>query len=236
MPRTFKHSGDMGDVIFSLPAVRAMGGGILYLDPEGGLSSPLVKWKGRDRTKLSAAIIDSATPFLRMQPYVEDVRHWHGEAVDCDLDEFRRHIAFNNLSDSHLAAFKLPLTERDTAWLTIDAPTRIPGRPVVLARNLRYHGNDDLWEGNLPQLKEHAVFVGHPKEHEIFVHTFGHQVPYWPTPDILSLARVLAGCEQFIGTQGLPHAIAEGFKVKLINEYYRLYPSAIFKRPGAQYF
>jgi hypothetical protein len=235
MPRTFKHSGDMGDVIFSLPVIRALGGGVLYLDPDGGLSSPLVKWKGRQRTKLNAAIIDSAAPLLRMQPYIQEVRHWHGEPVDVDLDQFRRHIRFNNLSDSHLAALGLPLTERDAPWLSVDAPARIADRPLALARNFRYHGNDDFWEGTLAEIKDRAFFVGHPKEHDVFVHAFGHDVPYVPTPDLLSLARVLAGCEQFIGNQGLPHAIAEAMKIKLINEYYRPYPSAVFKRPGAQY-
>ena len=84
----------------------------------------------------------------------------------------------------------------------------------MLARNLRYHGNDGFWEANLPQFKARAVFVGHPKEHEILVFTFGHEVPYHSTPDILSLARVLAGAHQFIGNQGLPHALAEAMKKK----------------------
>jgi hypothetical protein len=225
----------MGDVIFSLPAVRALGGGILYIDPEGGLSSPIVKWQGRNCTKMNAAIVDSAIPFLKMQPYLQDVRAWHGEPVDVDLDQFRLHIRFNNLSDSHLAAFNLPLTERDTPWLCVDEPVAVPDRPLILARNLRYHGNDSLWESYLPQIKHMAAFVGSPLEHEVFVKTYGHEVPYLHTPDILSLARVLAGCRQFIGNQGLPHAIAEGMKKELVNEYCRLYPAALFKRPGAQY-
>jgi hypothetical protein len=112
----------MGDVIYSLPAVRALGGGILYLDPEGGLSSPIVKWQGRNRTKMGQAVIESAMPFLKLQPYLQDVRPWQKEPVDVDLDQFRGHIRYNNLSDSHLAAFNLPLTERDSAWLTIDEP------------------------------------------------------------------------------------------------------------------
>jgi hypothetical protein len=233
--RTFKHSGDLGDVVFGLPAVRALGGGILYLDPEGGLSSPIVKWMGRDRTKMSAGTIDAAIPFLRMQPYLEDIRHWRGESVDVDLDQFRLHVKYNNLSDSHLAVFNLASTERDTAWLRVDEVIRVTDRPLVLARNFRYHGNDSFWEAYLPQIKDRSVFVGHPKEHDVFVHTFGHEVPYLPTPDILSLARVLAGCEQFIGNQGLPHALAEGLKINVVNEYCRVYPAAVFQRAGAQY-
>jgi hypothetical protein len=235
MPRTFKHSGDMGDIIYALPVIRAMGGGVLYMDPEGGLKSPLVKWVGRDRTKLSAATIESAMPLLRLQPYLEDVRMWEGQSVEFDLDLFRQNIRFNNLSDSHLAAFNLPLTERDMAWLIVDTPTPVPDRPLVLARNLRYHGNDAFWEAFLPQIKNRAIFVGSPLEHQSLVAAFGHEIEYHPTATILDLARVLAGCQQFIGNEGLPRAIAEGLKLNVINEYGRLYPNTIFRRPGAQY-
>ena len=40
--KTFKHSGDMGDIVFSIPTVRALGGGVLYLDPDGGQESRVV--------------------------------------------------------------------------------------------------------------------------------------------------------------------------------------------------
>jgi len=236
MAKTFKHSGDLGDIVFSLPAVRALGGGILYLDPDGGFNNPLVmKFADKVRTRLNAQGIEFLKPLLLLQPYVQEVRHWHGEAVDYDLDLFRKHVLYNNVSDSHLEAFGLPHGERDTAWLTVDEPIRIEGRPIVINRTTRYHGNYRFWESTLVELKRFAVFVGYPKEHEIFQYTFEQEVPYFATPDVLTLARVIAGCKQFVGNQGLPHAIAEGLKKNLINEYYRDYPAAVFKRPGAQY-
>ena len=67
------------------------------------------------------------------------------------------------------------------------------------------------------------------------MYAIGQEVPYYPTLDILTLARVIAGAQQFVGNQGLPHAIAEGLKQRLINEYDRVYPAAIFRRPGAEY-
>lgn len=236
MAKTFKHSGDLGDIIFALPAVRALGGGILCLDPDGGFSSPLVmKFADRVRTKLNAETIEFLKPLLLRQPYVQEVRLWHGEEVDYDLDQFRKHVNFNNISDSHLEAFGLPHVERDTAWLSVDEPIRIQGRPIIINRTVRYQGNHGFWESNLPELKRFAVFIGHPKEYEIFQYTFGHELPYYATPDVLTLARVIAGGDQFVGNQGLPHAIAEGLKKPLINEMYRVYPAAVFKRPGAQY-
>jgi hypothetical protein len=235
MPKTFKHSGDLGDIIFALPAIRALGGGILYLDPDGGFVTPLTKNADKVRTKLNAEAIDSLRPVLMQQPYIQEVRHWHGEAVDHDLDEFRRHLRFSNISDSHLAAFNLSPAERDTAWLSIADPIVIEGRPIVISRSVRYHGNHIFWEMSLPKLKETAVFVGYPKEHEIFEYTFGHQVPFYPTPDILTLARVIAGCEKFVGNSSFPHALAEAMKKDLVNEVFRVAPNTIFKRPGAQY-
>jgi hypothetical protein len=233
--KTFRHSGDLGDIIFSLPAVRALGGGILYLDPEGGESSPLVKYWDKTRTRLNAQTITSLKPLLLRQPYVKDVRFWAGEAVDYHLDEWRRHGGLHNISDSHLAAFGLPSTERDRAWLEFSDPIRIEGKPIVLARSVRSQSNYSYWEWRLPSIKHQSVFVGLPKEYEIFVYTFGHEVTYYPTPDILTLARVIAGCELFIGNQSLPHALAEAMKKRLVNEYFRPDPAAIFRREGAEY-
>jgi hypothetical protein len=235
MAKTFKHSGDQGDIIFSLPAMRALGGGIFYLDPEGGLSNPMIKWRGHDRTRLNATSIDSLATLLARQPYITEVRHWKGEPIDYDLDQFRKHVRFNNLSDSHLTAFELPLTERDTAWLQVPDPIVIPNRPIVVTRSPRYQGNHCFWDCSFFEFKDRSVFVGHPKEHEIFMYAIGQEVPYVSTPDVLTLARVIAGAQQFVGNQGLPHAIAEGLKKRLINEYDRVYPAAIFRRPGAEY-
>jgi hypothetical protein len=187
------------------------------------------------RTKLTGAAIESFRPFLLQQPYISEVREWHGEVIDHDLDEFRRHLRFNNLSDSHLAAFGLPVTERDLAWLTVTEPIVIEGRPVVINRSVRYQGNHVFWEMNLPKLKGMAVFVGYEKEHEIFEYTFGHEVMYYPTPDILTLARVIGGCRSFVGNSSFAHAIAEGMKKDLVCEVFRVAPNTIFKRVGAQY-
>jgi hypothetical protein len=232
---SFKHSGDLGDIIFSLPAIRALGGGVLFLDPEGGRGSPLMAGSAAGRTKLNREGIQGISPVLLAQGYVKEVRLWAGEAVDYDLDRFREHEELKNLSDAHLAALGLPLTERDRAWLTIRDPIVMKDRPLVISRSVRYHGNHTFWERLVPAIKEQCVFVGFAKEHEMFEYTFGHKVMYYPTPDLLTLARVIAGCRKFIGNAALPHALAEGMKKDLVNEVYRAFPHTLFVRPGAEY-
>lgn len=235
MTKTFKHSGDLGDIIFSLPTIRAMGGGILYLDPQGGVNEPLVKSSGTPRTKLTAGAIESMKTLLARVPFISEVRLWNGEPVDANLDRFREHVRFNNLSDSSLAAFGLPSSERDRAWLDISDPLVDSRFPIIIARSVRYHGNYVFWALNAPKFAHQCAFVGMPKDHEIFEYTYEVKVHYWPTPDILTLARVIAGAQQFIGNQGLPHALAEAMKKNLVNEVFRPNPAAVFKRPGATY-
>ena len=97
------------------------------------------------------------------------------------------------------------------------------------------HGNHEFWESTLPQIKDRCVFVGFEKEHEIVEYTFDVKIEHYKTETILDLARVIAGCEEFYGNQSFAHALAEGMKKNIIHEYYRVYPAAIFERPGAKY-
>jgi|SRR6056300_411272 hypothetical protein len=232
--KTFKHSGDIGDIIFSLPTIRALGGGKLYLDPEGGESSPYVRWMHKTRTKLNIKTIESLKPLLELQPYISSVEPLSGQKVDYDLDQFRHHIKFNNLSDSHLDCFNLSKTHRNEPWITGVEPI-ILDKKIVISRSPRVHGNHEFWELTLPQIKDRCVFVGFEKEHEIVEYTFDVKIEHYKTETILELARVIAGCDEFYGNQSFAHSLAEGMKKNIIHEYYRVYPAAIFERPGARY-
>ena len=238
MTKTFKHSGDLGDIIFSLPTVKALGGGVLYLDPEGGKSEPLVQHCDYgDQTKLRAKQIENIKPLLLLQPYIKDVLYWKGEKVDYNLDLFRTKLTFGNLADSHLAAFNLPITLRNEPWLTTKAKT-IENKPILISRSTRYHGNHGFWVGlkNNPELMKNAVFVGLQKEHEIFNYTFDCNIDFVDIPSIVELAEYINGSKLFICNQGSPHTIAEGLKHKnLCVELYRACAFVNFDRVGVAY-
>jgi hypothetical protein len=235
--KTFKHSGDLGDIIFSLPTVRALGGGVLYLDPK---EEPLVTWSGGlfNNTKLNKKGIESIRELLESQEYIDEVRYWEGEEVDYNLDQFRLHIRYNNLSDSHLTAFNLPVEERDTPWLQVSSSViNDLDKDVVIARSCRYHSNYSFWETIDRTIVEKAFFLGFKKEYEYFKYTYPHMkgVPRKEVDNLLEMAQIINGADLFIGNQGLPHAIAEGLKKPLINEVFRPYPAAIFDREDAKY-
>jgi len=238
--KTFKHSGDLGDIIFSLPTIKSLGGGILYLDPMGGEEEPLVSWGNGlfTHTKLTDKNIEIAKELLEYQEYIDEVKPWAGEDVNYNLDMFRMHIRYNNLSDSHLAAFGIPFEERDEPWLKV--PSAIiddPERDVVFARSCRYHGNYSFWETIDRDLISKAFFLGFKEEHEQFKYTYPHmaEVPRREVQSLLEMAQVISGADLFVGNQGLPHAIAEALKKPMLNEVFRPYPAAVFHREDAKY-
>jgi len=111
----------------------------------------------------------------------------------------------------------------------------IPGKPYVINRTARMLGNHRAWDGMLRERGDQCVFVGLPKEHEIFEYAFERQVAYRATGDILELARVIAGCVQFMGNASLAHGIAEAMKKPMIVEIDRVVCAIMFERENVQY-
>jgi hypothetical protein len=220
----FKHSGDLGDIIYSLPTIKALGGGVLYLHS----SKENPSFKNQPITNLSTASIESIKPLLEMQDFLINVFTWNGEQVDYDLDVFRNNIRFNNLAISHLDSFNLDQNLSKYRWLNFNTTRKLP-RPFVISRSTRYHSNYVAWVEILSQIKENSIFVGLEKEHEIFEYTFNVKIPYYPTPTILDLTETINSCEQLFCNQSLPHAIAEGLHKRLFCEIFRVYPAAVFK-------
>jgi hypothetical protein len=239
-PKTFKHSGDLGDIIFSLPTIKALGGGILYLDPKGGEGSMLIKTEKGNRTKLNENSINSIMGLLLCQSYITGVRFWNGEEVDYNLDQFRLHVKFNNLADSHLNAFGLGFKHRDDQWLKCPIGGLPNDKLYIFSRSCRYQGNHGFWGQlvhdftNNGKLKQ-TVFIGHPKEHELFEFTFDTKVEYIPTLTLLHAAELIQTSSHLYCNQSVIHAIGEGLKVNLTQEVYRPYPATIFHRPKAEY-
>lgn len=232
--KTFKHSGDLGDIIYSLPTIKALGGGILYLDPNGGKGTGDVNLGYKDHTNLNKVSIDFLTPLLCQLPYIEAVMYWNNEKVDYNLDLFRKHLKFNNLCYSHLEAFNLPHKNADFKWLLADGENDKAKNRIVISRTPKVQGNHIFWEFQIRPKADQCLFVGLPKEHEIFEYALGYKVEYLPVSNALELAVHINNCAMFIGNQSLPHAIAEGLKKPIIIEVGN-YPAAVFKREGAVY-
>jgi ADP-heptose:LPS heptosyltransferase len=231
---SFYHSGDLGDVIFSLPTVRALGGGVLVLGPE--MCTPV-----KARVPVNSIAFRNIAPLLAEQPYLRKVIYSEcmPEGIRYDLNEWRLlyfHLRGHpsvadskNLCRAHLAAFGLDHSHEQLKWMHVDHP--VAAAEVICNRNLRCPNPKFPWPKILATYKGKTAFVGTSKEYLQFCTEFG-EIPYVKTVSLLDVARVIAGCRLFVGNQSCPYAIAEGLKVNAIQEVYPEYPCCQFERPN----
>jgi len=216
---TFTHSGDLGDIIYALPAIRASGGGELLL----------FEMAARTTTPMTPQRSDLIRPLLALQPYLRGCRWVDGVPHDHALNGFRDHARVDrNLADMHLATLDLGSEHRKVRWLEVDEPVRTPYR-VVIHRSLRYLNPLFPWRRVLKLYANDVVMLGTPEEHRVFTRRYG-EVPYLPTANLLEAARLIAGASLFIGNQSSLAAIAEGLKHRMVLEVCPKLPNCIFER------
>jgi hypothetical protein len=220
----FGHSGDLGDIVYALPTLKAAGGGVLYLYHQPGKT-----WHGMDAQRAA-----SLRSLLILQPYIEDVVFCEQGrppgATDHDLNGFRDHgRPGRNLADMHLATHGLGPEARDSAWLEVDEP--IAESSVVFARSIRCRNERFPWKRVWDAYRGQSGFVGTAAEHDEFCRSVG-PVPHVRTADLRELSRVIAGSGLFVGNQSCPAAIAEGLKQRMILEVFPPLPNCCFDRPG----
>lgn len=200
----FGHSGKLGDLIYHLGAIRQMGGGD-------------VRMFWRDECGIGPAEAEPVLPLLRAQPYVGSAG-WHQtwEGPGLNLDRWRDHIDLKlNLADMLADWLGLPHWPREEPWLEVPSPRRVA--PVVFARARHRHNPAFPWKRVWDLYHDRAVFLGLPEEHAAFGREVG-RVRHEPTADLLAAARVIAGCDLFVGNQSSLHAVAEGLKRPLVLE------------------
>lgn len=236
----FRHAGDLGDIIYSLPIVKTL------CQSTNLQAAILIEAARYTRQPLTPDRWCGINELLMRQPYVRDVRPFiPGERVNYNLNDFRARlfpaVSNGHYKDKHLMLWMCESHDVNpecmvAPWLTLEDPIfagRVifsragPGRE---ARHV-YQNEKFPWYAVAEKYRKDAVFVGSPLEHEVFTAQFG-PVPYYETKTLLEAARVIAGAELFCGNQTATHAIAEGFKKKIVLEVWRGGPNCLVFRDG----
>lgn len=227
----FYHSGDLGDVIYSLPAVRELGGGDLTLGPDNrsGMST---------RAKMDERNAALLLPLLEAQPYLHSATWSPTLPADTRYDlnsmrlllrDYRLDMQTGyNLVRCYLRAFGMALNNDEPAWLQVGEPRALA--PVVINRSPRYHDPAFRWDRVLAAYAGNVIFIGHPDEHAAFCRAWQCKVPFEPTATLLDAARLIAGCSLFIGNQSCCYAIAEGLKKPAVLEVCPAGSNTLFQR------
>ena len=233
--KMFRHAGDRGDIVAAMPAVRALGGGVILIEAAAYTRERLTKdkWLGLDL-------------LLREQSYIADVQPWLGQGVDFNLNDFRaklhrwtrtRNNMDKNLADWQLEQYGIPITAKDEAWLRVESPIKAArvifnrsgaGRPAHAV----YQNHLFPWGAAVDKYRNDAAFVGTEAEHRVFCRIFG-TVPHYQTENLHLAARVISGADLFIGNQSCCFWIAEGMKKRLVLEVWPGGANCIIHRDGA---
>jgi hypothetical protein len=239
---TYRHAGDLGDILAGLPVIRYFGVGVLYIEAAPYTRQFLTpdKWCGLDI-------------LLKQQPYIVDVLPWENQRANITMNDFRANMgralrkasiqrnyddpAFRkSLVDWQLEAHGVPLTERDRAWLAVEPN---PVAPVVINRtgpgrapHHVYQNPNFPWHWVWQKYHDKAVFIGTPEEHRVFSATCG-DLRYHPTKDLNEAARVIAGASLFIGNQSACFWIAAGLHKPHVLEVWPSGPNSCLFYPGA---
>lgn len=227
----FKHSGAFGDLIYSLPIVKHLGGGEFYLhlnqlDWIGKYfyNTPPVKFH---QGRFTEQDYEQLKPLMEAQDYITQFEILTNRSeITHNLDRFR--VPFvkhpGNYVDIYSAVFGITDPEqqkqiRTTPWLTVSNSKRHEDKTIVINRSTRWipaSPGPKWFEWQAQGWTEHAVFVGLPNEYEQFKQQIGWNIPYQQTSNLLELAEYIKGAEKFIGNQSVALSIAIG----LGAEYY----------------
>lgn len=230
-PINVKHSGQLGDIIYCIPAMNTFGGthGInLYLH----LNQPVKQepfWSHPlGDVLLNNKIYQMAEPLLKAQAAIRSYASYEQQDIDVDFDIFRK-LPWNH-HKGHISRWHFLYypggADLSKQWLTVPAINPIAKEGIVICRSQRYNapGIDYSFLQKYPEI----YFLGVEEEYQLLRQSIPNLI-YLPVKDFLEMASVIAGAKLFIGNQSAPFAMAEGLKVNRLLETYFDCPNVIIE-------
>jgi len=230
MTNKFKHSGTMGDIVYSLAVMKRLGGGEFYLHL-GQVDWISQHYYGIEpdpyhKGKMSEKEFEFMRDFMEAQEYITkfDILDLANTEITHNLDRFRPIFVGHPTNYINIYCTVFGITDPDEhnrisdgPWLSVPQPRPIPGKPYVVNRSPRGFtapGVNPVWDSWREQgVDTESVFVGLPNEYDAFRQLTGWNLDYYPTKTMLELAEVIAGCDQFIGNQSVALSMAQGLRV-----------------------
>lgn len=230
------HSGDLGDIIYSLGFCRSLGTVSYAIGPD-----PAVQV----REAMTTGKFQWLRPLLQRQPWIEEALFAPRppNPLHYNLNEFRwswfapknAHRRDRSLYQAYPEHFGKPPLPESEPWLVAD-PAPDTAHPVIVSRTARWRNPAFPWKQIVDRYRGKIAFVGLDSEWAEFERTWGTGVGvYRPINDALDLANVILGARLFIGNQSFPMALALGLGVPLIQEACPGQHDCILARDNSQF-
>lgn len=216
---TFKHSGNSGDLIYSLPCLKyhAKDNAKLYVavDVPGQYGN---NYHPMGNVMINTAMFDMLKPLLNFQPYIKEVAKWDGTTPDYDLDRFRTAGLDLSKGDiirwyNHVYPFEADLTQ---PWIKPSAILPQYANKIVMVHSHRYH-SPLINYMFMQKYQNDIIFLGVKKEHEDFCNKY-FDVEFKAVDDFLDMANIIASGKLFVGNQTFGYSLAEAMKVNRLLE------------------
>ena len=214
------HSGNAGDLIYSLPAMRKAaeikGEKVhLYLrinvpGQYAGMNHPLGNVQMNHEIAAMLIPLLVSTEFISQCEITEEPKE-----VDYNFDLFRK---IHNYT-GHISQWYFHVYPELTCDLSVPIKFDVkplPNFDILLNRTSRYH-NPTFDYSILKPFQERITFVGLPQEYMVIKAKLP-EIKYYEVVNFHQLANTIKGCNLFIGNQSMAFAIAEQMKHPRILE------------------
>lgn len=196
---TFRHRGAMGDIIYSLVVIKALGGGTLYIRKENQYNFLFTLLSRQDGLIVKHGVGDKTYNLGKYRKIDSKAK----------LDGITKHLV-----ECHAELFnmKCDFTQK---WIEVDPVYKYD---IMVNRTARYHDKEEIdWK-----LLEgyNCAFIGFNKDYNKFFDCANISMPRIECIDALEMAQMIAGSKLFIGNQSLCFAIAEALKHPRVLEVY----------------
>lgn len=238
---TFLHSGNSGDIIGSLPAIREFYRKtgikpILYLRKNveawyyDGAVHPVKNPETGKNVMLNDAMINMLMPLLKAQPFFEDIRTWTDEPIGCDLDQIREtYVGMPGLSLNRWYFYVYPDLACDLSkpWLEVpDTDKDLAKGKIIITRTERYT-NPNISYSFLKSYEDELVFSGTMREYNIFCMTYDLNIRKLTITNFLELAQAIKQSRFHITNQTMANQISQGIFHPSILEVCGFAPNCI---------
>ncbi len=219
----FKHSGHLGDLVYSLPIVKELSATHecnFYINVNEQLDFYYHKHPAKN-VLINDKMADMLLPLIESQPYIHTVKTLENEPVDIDLDLFRR-LPMDLNFHSNRWYFQLTSIQADIENPYLFAQKKEDfSKYISVVRTFRARSQFI----NYDFLKEYPniLFIGLPDEYEDFKKSVPN-AEYYNPKDFKELAEVIYSSRFFIGNQSFTYALAEAMKAPRILEGFPEFP------------
>ena len=214
---SFLHSGHLGDIIYSFPAIKELSKNHkcnLYI--QANKPMPL-SYHNHPSGKvfLDKRIVDLALPLFKNQSFLNSANIYNGETIDINLDIFRD-VPFNVRFHSirwyfHVVGVQVNMED---PFLTA-APHNSIKNKIILVRSPRYR-NEYINYHFLKNTKN-LLCIGLKSEFDDLKKEI-HELEFHECKDFLEMAEIIKASKFFLGNLCFSYSIAEGLKVPRLLE------------------